>query len=427
MALEFKTPRGTKDILPEEISRWHYAESQLRLIFTSYNFSEIRTPTFEDTELFARGIGQATDIVQKEMYTFEDRAGKSYALRPEMTASVMRSYLEHHLGERRTLQKLYYISPMFRQERPQAGRFREFNQYGVEIIGTQSPLADVETVTLAVEVLQALGIEKLTLKLNSVGCQKCRPKYKGKLKSELKSVLPNLCGDCHRRYVANPLRILDCKQEKCQLLTEDVTPIYEYLCEECSGHFALVKEYLNSIRLEYLLDKRLVRGLDYYTKTAFELISDLLGSQDSVCGGGRYDYLAEEIGGNHVPAVGFAAGMERLITVLDKSNLFPDAEEKAGLYFVSLGESATKWAYQRALELRRDGIWCELDYQNRSLKAQMRDANKLDFPFVAIIGEEELKSGAVILKQMSSGEQEKISADSFHQDVLKRLRDKGRA
>ncbi|MEE9169773.1 MAG: histidine--tRNA ligase [bacterium] len=421
MALEFKTPRGTKDILPADISKWQYVESTLREIFERYNFSEIRTPTFEETELFARGIGQATDIVQKEMYTFEDKGGKSHTLRPEMTASVMRAYLEHHLGEKRALQKLYYISPMFRQERPQAGRFREFNQYGIEIIGTQNPLADVESIILAVEILRALGVQKSTLKLNSVGCQNCRPKYKEILRQELKPVFSDLCNDCQKRYHANPLRILDCKRDKCGQITESISPIYEYLCEECATHFDKVQEFLRSVKTEFVLDRRLVRGLDYYTKTAFEVISDLLGSQDSICGGGRYDYLAEEFGGKHVPAVGFAAGTERLITVLEKSDLLPAFGWSVGLYLVSLGDAATKWAFKEANELRRAGISCEIDYEKRSLKAQMRDANRLNVRMVAIVGEEELNSGMIVLKNMDSGEQESVSANAFRQVVIERL------
>lgn len=414
----FKSPRGTKDTLPDEIIRWHFLESHLRKVLSKFNFSEIRTPTFEETELFARGIGQTTDIVQKEMYSLVDQGGRSYTLRPEMTASVMRSYLEHHMGETRSIQKLYYIAPMFRQEKPQAGRFREFYQYGIEIIGTQNPVADVETITTSIEILKQLGIISIALKINSVGCNVCRPKYKEALRIFLKPVLGELCSDCQKRYETNPLRILDCKKENCNRLTKDIPPIFEYLCEECKVHFGEVCKQLDYINIKYDIDKKLVRGLDYYTKTAFEILSDQLGSQDSIVGGGRYDYLAEELGGKNVPAVGFAAGMERLLTVLEKLSLFPDFDERIDLYLIGLGEESSKWVHKKANEFRGQGLICEFDYLSRSLKAQLRDANKLKARFVVIIGENEMASETATVKDMDTGDQEMVAFNQLNQFFL---------
>lgn len=419
MALQFQTPRGTKDILPEEIHKWHYLESVLHDIFAIYNFREIRTPVFEDTELFARGIGGTTDIVQKEMYTFLDKGGKSYTLRPEMTASVVRAYLQHHLGKARALHKMYYIAPMFRQERPQAGRFRQFHQYGVEIMGTQAPLADVDIITVGVEFLRRLGLKDIHLKLNSVGCPVCRPVYKEELQNQLQPVFEQLCGDCQNRFHTNPLRILDCKKENCRALTEKIDPIDNYLCDECKSHFGEVKALLTEAEIPFEQDKRLVRGLDYYTKTAFEIVTDQLGSQDAICGGGRYDLLAKEIGGEAVPGVGFAAGLERLIAVMDKADLFPENESHLDIYLISLGDAAKSWVYRKAKQLRRENLICEIDYQQRSLKAQMREANRLNAKFVAIVGENELKNGSIPLKKMETGEQIDIPIEEFTGELIK--------
>ncbi len=421
MAFEFQTPRGTKDILPAEVSSWHYLESTLRQLFANYNYHEIRTPAFEETELFARGIGQTTDIVQKEMYTFTDKGGKSYTLRPEMTAAVMRAYLQHHLGGQKSVQKLYYISPMFRQERPQAGRLRQFHQYGIEILATAEPLADAEVITLAVEILQRLGVGHLRLKLNSVGCPNCRPHYKAQLQREWQPILAKLCSDCQHRFISNPLRILDCKRAGCQELTRDVSPIDTFLCPECSEHFITVKTLLTNLSLPFEQDKRLVRGLDYYTKTAFEIVTDQLGAQDAICGGGRYDLLAAEIGGDNVPSVGFAAGMERLLTLLEKFNLIPVESLWLAVYLIGLGAAAQSWIFQQAVVLRRTGITCEMDYQNRSLKAQMREADKLQARFVAIVGENEIKNQKIILKEMATGSQTEIALTDLASTLSQRL------
>jgi histidyl-tRNA synthetase len=422
MALQFKTPRGTKDIFPPEIYRWHYVEQRLRDLFSRYGFHEIRTPVFEETELFARGIGQSTDIVQKEMYTFVDKGGKSFTLRPEMTAPVMRAYLQHHLGEKRRVQKLYYIAPMFRQERPQAGRLRQFHQYGAEIIGTPDPLADAEIVRVAVRFLEELGVADFRLKLNSVGCPVCRPTYRDNLRRQLKPVLDQLCSDCQKRYDLNPLRILDCKRESCRELTAGVDSIEAFLCEDCAEHFRQVQELLASQSIVFEKDKRLVRGLDYYTRTAFEIVTSHLGAQDAICGGGRYDLLAAEFGENPVPGVGFAAGIERLLAVLEKQALLPEPAERTAVYLIGLGEAARRRIFALAGDLRTRGIAAELDYLGRSLKAQMRDANKLMATWTVILGENELEREVAILKNMLTGEQEEVQLSEIQKILEARLR-----
>lgn len=420
MALQFKSPKGTKDILPAEISRWHYVENSLRSVFAKHNFYEIRTPVFEETELFARGIGQTTDIVRKEMYTFSDKGGKSYTLRPEMTASVLRAYLQHHLGEVKVLQKLYYISPMFRQERPQAGRFRQFHQYGIEIIGSKNPLSDVEIITIGVEFLRKLKLDDFRLKLNSVGCPDCKPAYKKQLQNELKPVFDKLCENCQNRFNTNPFRILDCKNGSCQKLIENISPIDGYLCQECSDHFKEVKELLIKLEIPFEQDKYLVRGLDYYTKTAFEIVTEQLGAQDAICGGGRYDLLASEMGGKAVPGVGFAAGIERLIAVMEKLKLFPDDRSQLDVYLISLGERAKSWLYSQGIQLRRKNLVCEFDYQDRSLKAQMREANKLKAKFVVIVGDSEMEKKKITIKDMLTSDQTEVSFQEFQTELIKK-------
>jgi histidyl-tRNA synthetase len=354
------------------------------------------------------------------MYTLTTKGGSSYTLRPEMTASVVRSYLQHHLGKIKSLQKLYYIAPMFRHEAPQSGRYRQFHQYGVEIIGTQNPSTDVEIITVGVEFLRLMGVQDLTLKLNSVGCHVCRPGYKKQLQKQLKPVLNQLCKDCQNRFETNPLRILDCKNETCRKLVERIDAIDEYLCDECSDHFKNVTSFLSEINIPFEKDKYLVRGLDYYTKTAFEIVTTQLGAQDAIVGGGRYDLLAEELGGENTPAVGFAAGIERLISVMEKCNLFQDVQHSVDLYLIGLGDLAKKWIYSQAIKIRRKNLICELDYLNRSLKAQMREANKLNAKYVVIVGENELEKGMVQLKDMKSGEQFEIAIQEFSNEVMRK-------
>jgi len=423
MGKKIQTPRGTKDALPEESYQWLYLENEVRKIFERFNFLEIRTPVFEETELFARGVGETTDIVQKEMYTFEDRGGKSMTLRPEMTASVVRAYIQHSLWNKGSVQKFSYISPMFRQERPQQGRLRQFHQFGVEVLGTPNPLADVEVIALAMEIFTHLGLTELTLKINSVGCPKCRPKYKDALRSALKDVKDQLCSDCQVRYETNPLRILDCKKPTCRELTKDVPGIEDYLCEECRAHFNQVKAGLDALSISYEVDKRLVRGLDYYTRTAFEMVSTELGSQDAVCGGGRYDRLVAELGGPDLPGVGFAAGMERLLAIMKTKGLFLGNPPHPDVYFVSLGEHARIPVLKLAHALRRQGVACELDLTGKSMKAQMREANRLNATFAVIVGEDELEKEKAQVKNLKESRQEEVPFDQLFTVIQKALRE----
>ncbi len=417
---KIQTPRGTRDQLPEETYRWLFLEGEIRKIFDRFNFLEIRTPVFEETELFARGVGQTTDIVQKEMYTFEDRGGRSLTLRPEMTASVVRAYIQHALWNKGGVQKFSYISPMFRQERPQAGRLRQFHQFGVEILGTASPLADVEVIALAMEIFRHLGLRDLTLKINSVGCPVCRPRYKEALRQALADVKDRLCSDCQVRYDTNPLRILDCKNPTCRELTQNAPSMEDFLCDDCREHFRRVREGLDALEIPYEVDKRLVRGLDYYTRTAFEIVSNELGSQDAVCGGGRYDRLVAELGGPDVPGVGFAAGMERLMAIMEKKGLPLGQPPAPDVYFVTLGDASVRKAVLPLVQtVRRAGLRCELDLSERSMKAQLRDASRQNARFAVIVGSEELEKKQAQVKKLSEGTQEQVPFEALSEFLLK--------
>lgn len=401
--MKFKSIKGTKDVLPGEVETWQRVEEVIRSVMKSFNYKEIRTPMFEETALFARSIGELTDIVSKEMYTFNDRSEDSLTLRPEGTASALRAYIQNNLGEQSPLTKLYYIGPMFRQERPQAGRLRQFHQFGAEALGSQSPQLDVEIMLIALDVYRRLGIRQFALKINSVGCQNCRPPYKQRLIQALQQVHAQLSPESQARVQQNPLRVLDSKDEKDKELTKDAPLIKDFLCEECKIHFETVQALLKGNDIEFEIDGRLVRGLDYYTKTAFEITSAALGSQDALAGGGRYDLLVEELGGKPTPGVGFAAGIERLIMVLQKLNNSAEAETGPTLFIATLDETTRAWAFFQANQLRAQGIGVEVDYLARSLKAQMREANRQQVKYVIVIGENELKSGEAKLKNMSDG------------------------
>ncbi len=417
-------PRGTADILPSQSHQWQWLEGQIRNFCQRFNYAEIRTPVFEHTELFLRGIGNTTDIVSKEMYTFNDRGGRSITLRPENTASVVRSYLEHKLYGDNYLNKLFYIGPMFRYDRPQAGRYRQFHQFGIEAIGSSNPLIDAEVIMLAVQFLKSLQLNDLQVPINSVGCPVCRPVYRTKLQEFYKDKLHDLCPDCTGRYEQNPMRILDCKVEKCQQLSVNVPVITDCLCEECSTHFEQVQQALSAADIPYILDTGLVRGLDYYTKTAFEIKYLPLGAQSAVCGGGRYDGLIEECGGNPTPGIGFAMGMERILLALEKQNLLPAHTRPLELYIVS-GSTAGVSALNLAYRLRERGYSCELDFAQRSMKAQMKTANKLQAQHVIIIAEQELADHTYTYKNMQTGEQTVVSQNDFI-DLLKLLGDDGK-
>lgn len=401
--MKFKSIKGTKDVLPGDVEAWQRVEETIRSVMKNFNYKEIRTPVFEETALFARSIGELTDIVSKEMYTFKDRSEDSLTLRPEGTASALRAYIQNNLGEQSPLTKLYYIGPMFRQERPQAGRLRQFHQFGAEALGSQSPQLDVEIMLIALEVYRRLGIKQCALKINSVGCQNCRPPYKQKLTQALQQVQAQLSAESQARVQQNPLRVLDSKNEKDKELTKNAPLIKDFLCEECKSHFEAVQSLLRGNDIEFEVDGRLVRGLDYYTKTAFEITSAALGSQDALAGGGRYDLLVEELGGKPTPGVGFAAGIERLIMVLQKRDENNGAETGPTLFIATLDEMTRAWAFIQANQLRSKGIAVEVDYLTRSLKAQMREANRQQVKYVIVIGENELKSGEAKLKNMSDG------------------------
>ncbi len=414
-----KAITGTKDILPSEIAAWKHLENIVENIFSNFNYKEIRTPIFEETALFARGIGEETDIVGKEMYSFNDRSETSLTLKPEMTASVVRAFIEHSLGKQQSLNKLYYISPMFRQERPQAGRQRQFHQFGAEALGSSSPLLDAEMIEIAYDILKQLGLKDLTVKINSLGVPESRENYKQLLREFLQDKKENLSEDSRKRFDTNILRIFDSKIETDQEIIKDAPLLLDYIDEESKNDFDTVKELLNKARIPYEVDKKLVRGLDYYTKTTFEIVSGKVGSQSALCGGGRYDLLIEQLGGTPTPGVGFAAGIERILLACQNENVLNLPQEKIDVYIVRIDKDLASKVSEFALHLRRNNLKVEFDYLDRSIKAQMREANKLNSRYVLFVGGDELKEGKLNLKNMENGEQQLISADKI--DSLSQL------
>lgn len=411
-----QVPKGTNDILPAQIDYWYYLENIIKEVLQNFGYREIRTPVFEHTELFVRGIGETTDIVTKEMFTFSDKKGRSLTLRPEGTAPVVRAYLEHNLSRENPLTKLFYIESMFRSEKPQAGRFRQFHQFGAEAIGSPLPIIDAEIIAATLFIFQKLGLTDLTLHLNSVGCKQCRPKYLDALRDYFREKRAQLCTDCQLRYETNPLRILDCKKEQCQAIVTKCPSIFNYLCQACAAHFNALKIYLDKLGITYQINPFLVRGLDYYTKTAFEITSGELGAQNAICGGGRYDYLVEELGGKPTPAVGFAAGMERVLMTIIKQNIKIPLWEGIKVFVAVTGQDEINTALEIANQLRSAGVAADMDFLGKSLKAQLRMANKLQVPYVLIIGPDELKENMVLIKDMVGGTQETISLKNilFH-------------
>lgn len=403
--------RGTQDILPQDAYKWNYMENTIRELCARYGYGEIRTPMFEATELFQRGIGDTTDVVTKEMYTFKDRGGRSITLRPENTASAVRAYLEHKLYGDQQVHKFFYIGSMFRYDRPQAGRFREFHQFGVEVMGADSPAADAEVISLAYTLFQQLGLKDLVLHINSIGCGKCRPVYRQKLIDYFKADKDQLCDDCQERLEKNPLRVLDCKEDGAKDLVKEAPNITDYLCEDCQKKFDAVKQYLTALGISYEVDPRLVRGLDYYTNTAFEIQYTPLGAQSAICGGGRYDGLVEEMGGPHTPSVGFAVGLERLLLALEMQNLIPQPTKPKHVYIAALGQDAMAEGMKIQQSLRKRGIRADLDLQGRSLKGQMKQAGKSGADYTVIIGSDELAKGKAAVKSMAEGSQADISFD----------------
>ena len=412
-----KAPRGTHDILPAEAGEWNYIEGKIRDLCRRYGYEEIRTPMFEHTELFHRSIGEGTDVVDKEMYTFTDRGGRSITLRPENTASAVRAYLENKLYGAQDLVKLFYIGSMFRYDRPQAGRMREFHQFGIEALGSENPAVDAEVILVAMDFLSSLGLQDLSLSLNSVGCPECRATYRKALQDYFRPHLGELCEDCNDRFERAPLRILDCKKDADKPFLADAPKITDYLCAECKAHFERVQAYLTEAGVAFTLDPRLVRGLDYYTKTAFEIKYPPLGAQSAVAGGGRYDGLIEEIGGKPTPAVGFATGLERVLLALEKQNLLPAANETTDVFVVALGDAAQAPAFKLLCDCRRAGLTANMDYAGRSMKAQMKQANKHHARYALILGEDEVQNGTVQLKNMEKSEQRSVAVEKVVEEL----------
>lgn len=405
----YTIPKGTKDVLCEDAYKWHYVENAARQTAANFGFKEIRTPVFEHTELFLRGVGETTDIVTKEMYTFLDKGDRSITLKPEGTAGVARAFVGGVQQNGTLPYKMYYITPVFRYERPQAGRLREHHQFGVELYGSSSPLADVEVITLAKSLFDTLGLKDLTLNINSIGCPECRAKYNAALKEYLGSRLNEMCRECQSRFEKNPLRILDCKDENCKKITADAPKVLDFLCDECKAHFEGLKAGLDAVGIEYKVNTQIVRGLDYYTKTVFEFVSNAIGAQGTVCGGGRYDKLVEEVGGKPTPAVGFGMGLERLLIVLESQGLLEKApKENVDYYLASIGENALNFTLKLANKLRQKGKSVEFDLMSKSVKAQMKYANKIEAKYVIVVGDDEILSGKVRVKDMASGNEEEI-------------------
>lgn len=405
MAQKITGPRGTQDVSPYESYKWLLLENKLREVVDQYGFKEIRTPTFEHTELFLRGIGDTTDVVNKEMYTFEDKGKRSITLRPEGTASTVRSVLEKGILNEGLPLKAYYILSCFRYEKPQAGRLREFHQLGIELFGAQDYTADAEVIATGARILKELGLTAVKLNINSIGCPNCRPKYHEKLKEYFAQHIDGMCEDCKARFEKNPLRLLDCKEEKCSAIAKNAPVVIEHLCDECHDHFEGLKKTLDAMGVDYAINTKIVRGLDYYTKTVFEFVYDGIGSQGTVCGGGRYDGLFEELGGNHVPAVGFGMGLERLLLTLEAEGISLGEDSVPEIFFANIGETAKVYAFTLAEKARAEGMRAQSDLMGRSLKAQMKYADKIKAIYTVVLGDDEVANQSAVAKNMLTKEQ----------------------
>ena len=404
-----KAPKGTQDLLPQDSGKWQYLEEKFKTVCKNFGYAEIRFPTFEHTELFLRGVGDTTDVVQKQMYTFIDKGDRSVTLRPEGTASVARSYVENGLFQQPLPMKMYYDVPCFRYEKSQKGRLREFHQFGIEAFGSNGPEIDAEVIALAVTYLKSVGLEDISVNINSIGCPECRAKYNEALKDYLRPNLEKLCPTCQSRFDRNPLRTLDCKSEICQDIVKDAPKLLDYICDDCREHFDGLKSALENLGISYTIDDKIVRGLDYYTKTVFEIISGGF----TVCGGGRYDGLVEEVGGDSTPAVGFGLGIERLILRLEESGKTIPNGERPDFYIVPMGDDAKKIAERTVFDLRQSGICAETDRMGRSLKAQMKYADKMGYRFTAVLGDNEIASEKINIKNMETGEQCEVALDKI--------------
>lgn len=413
MALITKAIKGTKDVLPSEVYKNQYIEATCLTVAENFGYKEMRTPVFEHTELFQRGVGDTTDVVQKEMYTFDDKGGRSITLRPEGTAGAARSFLENGLSNEALPQKICYLTSCYRYEKPQAGRLREFHQFGIECFGATSPLADAEMIALAKQIFDELGVKDLHLELNSIGCPTCRAEYHKALKEYFASRVDELCDTCRDRLDRNPMRILDCKSPVCSGIAKDAPVVLDYLCDECKEHFEKTKSYLDAMNIEYIVNPQIVRGLDYYTKTVFEFVADSIGAQGTVCGGGRYDGLIEELGGQHTPSLGFAMGLERLQLVMEAQGCeFPEPS-RPDLFIVAMGDKATLKAVEIAKDMRDEGYSVVYDLNGRSLRAQMKYADKINAKYNVVIGDNEVDTKSAVLKDMATGEQSEISLETF--------------
>lgn len=412
-------PKGTKDLLPKDAYKWQYIENTAREVASLFNAGEIRTPTFEYTEVFLRGVGETTDIVNKEMYTFNDKGDRSITLKPEGTAGVARAFVENGMQSLAMPVKLFYITPCFRYERPQAGRLREFHQFGVEVLGSSSPVTDAETIILAKTFLDKLGINNLSLFINSIGCKKCRAEYQSALKKYLEENIDSLCPLCKERLNKNPLRVLDCKNDDCKKITANAPKILDYICDDCSSHFEKVKSLLNGAGVEFTVDAGIVRGLDYYTKTVFEFVSNSIGAQGTVCGGGRYDGLIKSIGGGETQGIGFAMGIERLLLVMENTGVVIPEPLKTEIYLAPIGEKAMEKCFAIVNSLRLKGVKAETDHMSRGIKAQFKYADKIGAKFVGVIGDSELEKGVVKLKDMTSGVETEIDFNGIEDFLTK--------
>ncbi len=401
--MEFTTLKGFRDILPEETARWQDIETIARALFFAFGYQEIKIPVLEKTALFSRGIGQETDIVSKEMYSFEDIKGRGMTMRPEATASVVRAYIQNRLYQNYPVQKLYAMGPMFRHERPQKGRFRQFHQIDVELFGDPGPMSDAEMIVLAMHFFESVGLRDLTLHINSLGCPDCRPNFKEQLKSYLADKTSSLCPDCQKRAQLNPLRVFDCKLETCKSIVLDAPAIPAFLCGNCRDHFSRLETYLDGLNISYSVNEQLVRGLDYYNRTTFEIQTEHLGAQNAVAGGGRYDGLVKTLGGPDHPAIGFAVGVERVVALLEAAK--PTEPRKPDLFIAALGENVQLLSFQWLTALRKQGLWVELDYGGKGLKSQMKKADRLGAQNVLIVGDDEAAAEKAVLRNMNTREQ----------------------
>lgn len=415
--MEMTTIKGFKDILPEEAAIWQRVESEARGVFRAFGFREIKTPLLESTDLFTRSIGQDTDIVSKEMYTLTDSKGRGLTLRPEATASVVRAYIQHRLYQDNPVQKLFTLGPMFRHERPQKGRFRQFHQINAEIFGDPGPRSDADIINMAMQLFESLGLTDLTLNLNSLGCPICRARFREDLTNYLVQRLDPLCPDCRRRADVNPLRVFDCKVEGCRDVVSDAPSILDYICDDCKEHFLRLQEYLEGLKIAFIVNNTLMRGLDYYSRTAFEIQTQRLGAQNAVAGGGRYDGLVRKLGGPDHPGIGFAIGVERLVALLDEINAIDN--DTPELFIAWIGEKAEDKVFKWVNELRRSGLWVEMEYGSKGLKAQMKKADRLGAKRTLIIGDDELVAGKGILRDMETKAQLEVELDNLVERIKK--------